>query len=101
MFTTKQIDKFKNNETPLYYYDVSLLKQTLAAVKKAAPKEYHIHYALKANSNPKLLAIIKGAGFGADCVSGNEVKRAVELGFSSNDIVFAGVGKWRARLNFR
>lgn len=100
MFTSKQIDKFKNSVTPLYYYDVELLKQTLSAVKKAAPKEYHIHYALKANSNPKLLSLIKEAGFGADCVSGNEVKRAVELGFSSQDIVFAGVGKSDEEINY-
>lgn len=100
MFTTKQINKFKSSATPLYYYDVELLKQTLATVKKAVPKEYHIHYALKANSNPKLLGIIKDAGFGADCVSGNEVKRAVELGFASKDIVFAGVGKSDEEINY-
>jgi len=100
MFTSKQIDKFKNSATPLYYYDVELLKQTLSAVKKAAPEEYHIHYALKANSNPKLLSLIKEAGFGADCVSGNEVKRAVELGFPSHDIVFAGVGKSDEEINY-
>jgi len=100
MFSKEQINKFKNIATPFYYYDVDLLKRTLEAVKKAAPKEYHIHYALKANSNPKLLQIIKDAGFGADCVSGNEVKRAVEIGFTSNDIVFAGVGKSDDEINY-
>ncbi|MBL7918565.1 MAG: diaminopimelate decarboxylase, partial [Bacteroidia bacterium] len=68
--------------------------------KTHAPKEYHIHYALKANSNPVILKLIKDAGFGADCVSGNEVKRAVETGFKSNDIVFAGVGKSDSEINY-
>ncbi|MFO0355717.1 MAG: diaminopimelate decarboxylase [Sphingobacteriaceae bacterium] len=100
MFTKEQIERFKSLETPFYYYDTDLLDKTLQAIKKAAPKEYHIHYALKANSNHKLLALIKDAGFGADCVSGNEVKRAVELGFASKDIVFAGVGKSDAEINY-
>jgi diaminopimelate decarboxylase len=100
MFSQQHIDQFKGKETPFYYYDIDLLKKTLAAVKKAAPKEYTVHYALKANSNIKLLNLIKEAGFGADCVSGNEVKRAVECGFPSHDIVFAGVGKSDAEINY-
>jgi len=100
MFTKQHIAQFNGKETPFYYYDIDLLKKTLAAVKKAAPKEYHIHYALKANSNIKILELIREAGFGADCVSGNEVKRAYECGFDAADIVFAGVGKSDAEINF-
>ncbi|MDZ4664269.1 MAG: diaminopimelate decarboxylase [Bacteroidota bacterium] len=100
MFTKQRIDQFSSKETPFYFYDIDLLKKTLDAVKKAAPKEYHIHYALKANSNTKILKLIKEAGFGADCVSGNEVKRAYECGFTPADIVFAGVGKSDAEINY-
>jgi diaminopimelate decarboxylase len=100
MFTKEQIERFKTIKTPFYYYDLDLLSRTLSAIKNAAPREYHIHYALKANSNPKLLALIKEVGFGADCVSGNEVKRALELGFAPNDIVFAGVGKNDTEINY-
>lgn len=100
MFTTQQIEKFKGIQTPFYYYDLELLKKTIEAIKKAAPKEYHIHYALKANSNSKLVTLLKDAGFGADCVSGNEVRRAVECGFKSNQIVFAGVGKSDVEINY-
>lgn len=100
MFSNELIERFKRTETPFYYYDLDLLDRTLKAIKNAAPKEYHIHYALKANSNPKLLQLIKDAGFGADCVSGNEVKRAVELDFASKDIVFAGVGKSDTEINY-
>lgn len=100
MFSNKYADQFKGKETPFYFYDIDLLKRTLDAIKKAAPKEYTIHYALKANSNVKLLKLIKEAGYGADCVSGNEVKRAVECGFPSQDIVFAGVGKSDREINY-
>lgn len=80
--------------TPFYYYDIALLRQTLAAAKSAAsPYGYHIHYAMKANVEPHLLREIRAVGFGADCVSGYEVECAVENGFAPASIVFAGVGK--------
>lgn len=93
MFNKQHLQKFNGLKTPFYYYDTVLLKQTLKSMLDAAPKAYHIHYALKANSNPKLLSIIKNHSIGADCVSGNEVKRALEIGFTHKQIAFAGVGK--------
>ena len=72
-------------ETPFYYYDIELLKATLDAIASEVVQypNYHIHYALKANSNPSLLALIQQAGLGADCVSGGEVQRAIDAGFSA------------------
>jgi len=95
MFDRKQlIEAISHQETPVYYYDLLLLQQTLDAAKQAADKHgFHVHYALKANFNERILSLIRNAGFGADCVSGNEVKKAIEIGFRPNDIVFAGVGK--------
>lgn len=88
------VDKFKSIDTPFYYYDMDLLRQTLKTISKETEnKNYHVHYALKANSNPRILKEIAAFGFGADCVSGNEIKRAVECGFPSSKIAFAGVGK--------
>ena len=52
-----------------------------------------VHYAVKANANPKVLRIIREAGLGADCVSGGEVEASIKAGFPNNKIVFAGVGK--------
>lgn len=91
---TFPVDKFKNLDTPFYYYDMELLKETLKSAKDHSKKYgYTIHYAIKANANKKILETIAAAGFGADCVSGNEVKAAVLAGFPSSKIVFAGVGK--------
>ncbi|MEJ2492749.1 MAG: diaminopimelate decarboxylase [Ignavibacteriaceae bacterium] len=94
MFNPEQIEKFKRLKTPFYYYDISLLQKTIDELKKEADKRnYQIHYAVKANANEGILQIINDNGFGADCVSGNEVSKSIEIGFDSNKIVFAGVGK--------
>ena len=88
------ISRFQSAETPFYYYDLGLLTRTLSACKAAADKYgFHVHYAMKANFNQKVLEKIREAGFGADCVSGNEVKKAIEVGFAPDQVVFAGVGK--------
>jgi len=92
---------FLKQKTPFYFYDTALLKKTLDALKKASSENnYHVHYALKANSNDVLLKLIKKAGLGADCVSGNEVKKAVECNFTNDKIVFAGVGKSDDEINY-
>ncbi len=94
MFSHDQIRRFQSLETPFYYYDLALLEKTMVACKRASNKyNFHVHYALKANFNRPILLAIKDAGFGADCVSGNEVKKAIEIGFSPSKVVFAGVGK--------
>lgn len=94
------VDKFKGIETPFYYYDMDLLKKTLKIVKEDTKKYSFIqHYAVKANANRRLLEVIASEGFGADCVSGNEVKAAVNAGFPASKIVFAGVGKTDKEIN--
>ena len=98
----ENIVRFKELHTPFYFYNTALLKETLQKIKKeiSARKNYIIHYAIKANANPKLLRLIAQAGFGADCVSGGEIQRALETGFPASKIVFAGVGKsdWEINL---
>ena len=92
--TGKEIEKFGSFSTPFYYYNLDLLKKTLEVLKAASLKYgYKIHYAVKANANERILRLISSYGFGADCVSGNEVSRAVECGFDASKVVFAGVGK--------
>lgn len=94
MLSKDTISRFKNLETPFYYYDLGLLDQTLETCRSAAEKfGFHVHYALKANFNEQILQAVRKIGFGADCVSGNEVKKAIELGFDPEKVVFAGVGK--------
>lgn len=92
--TTFPIDEFKNIETPFYYYDMELLDATLSKVKALmAENGYRVHYAVKANANPRILAEVRKAGLGVDCVSGGEIEAALKAGFTGDSIMFAGVGK--------
>ncbi len=95
-------DKFQEIETPFYYYDTQLLRDTLQAIKQEVSRHagYMVHYAIKANANPKVLNIIAQAGFGADCVSGGEIRAALAVGIPPSKIVYAGVGKadWEIQL---
>lgn len=100
MFSNKDISQFANLETPFYYYDLTLLQQTLNRCADAAKVyNFHVHYAMKANFNERVLQKIKEAGFGADCVSGGEVNKAIEGGFDKGKVVFAGVGKSDKEIN--
>jgi diaminopimelate decarboxylase len=94
-------DKFKELQTPFYFYNTELLKATLQSVVTEAEKyDYRVHYAVKANANPRLLSIVRENGLGADCVSGGEIQAALDAGFPAGKIVFAGVGKadWEINL---
>ncbi len=88
------IETFKHCETPFYYYDLELLKATLHEMN-ACIKDlpYKVHYAVKANANPRILHEIKEAGLSIDCVSGGEIVAALAAGFKGDTIAFAGVGK--------
>ena len=92
---TFPIERFRELDTPFYYYDLSLLRATLHVIKDnlALYPKFHVHYAVKANANPQILSIIAQEGLGADCVSGGEVRVASQHGFAPNKIVYAGVGK--------
>lgn len=81
-------------KTPLYWYDLNLLQATLDEINsciKGHPVK--VHYAVKANCNPKVMKVIAESGLGADCVSGREISAAIKAGFTSESICFAGVGK--------
>ncbi len=95
------VEKFSEIQTPFYYYDLELLRKTLVDLKShIAEKDFHVHYAMKANVNTSILQVIKEAGLGADCVSGGEVQAAIDAGISPSQVVFAGVGKadWEINL---
>ena len=93
------ISLFEQEETPFYYYDLDLLKNTIEAIRKASDYPgFKVHYALKANTNPELLKIIASSGLGADTVSKGEIKTALAAGFAADKIVFAGVGKTDAEI---
>ena len=94
MSARQYTDQLQKLDTPFYFYDMQLLADTLAkAVDEAGKYGYKVHYALKANFDPRIVAAIRKAGLGVDCVSGNEVRLAIESGCPASEVVFAGVAK--------
>ena len=96
------VDRFAQLRTPFYYYDMELLRSTLDTINQESRRYegFCVHYAIKANANPKILRAIRQAGLGADCVSGGEIEASLRAGFLASKIVFAGVGKsdWEINL---
>lgn len=94
------VERFAALDTPFYYYDLRLLRQTAAAALEAADgAPFCIHYALKACAATEVLHLLAQSGLGADCVSGGEIRAALDAGIPAERIVFAGVAKadWEIR----
>ncbi|HPH72979.1 MAG TPA: diaminopimelate decarboxylase, partial [Paludibacteraceae bacterium] len=90
---TFPIDKFDGLRTPFYYYDCDVIHKTVEELRRWSQQpNYHIHYAVKANANNRILKFLSSKGLGADCVSGGEIEAAINAGFKPSEIVFAGVG---------
>ena len=88
------LERFRNLPTPFYFYDMNLLRETLAELNtQSSDSNFHVHYALKACANEAVLKCICEAGLGADCVSGGEIEAALKAGIPAHKIVYAGVGK--------
>ena len=80
--------------TPVYVYSEAVLKRNAEVLKECfVDRGFSVSYAMKANSNPAILQLFKSFGFGADIVSGGELKMAQHVGFEGGEINFAGVGK--------
>ena len=87
--------------TPVYVYSVARVLRNIRKLQTAfGPLGASIHYSLKANANLALLGVINEAGVGVDAVSGAEIARARLAGIPPSRIVFAGVGKTRAELEY-
>ena len=90
----KKAKNFENIRTPFYYYDMDILKDTARKVSELAGQYgIEVHYATKANENARIVSLLGEYGFGVDCVSGDELRLALNCGIAAEKIVFAGVGK--------
>lgn len=95
MITNDSIIKLAEKyNTPLYIYDFNGIKNRVLEFKKAfKARKSILCYALKANSNLSLLSYLAKLDCGGDCVSINEVKRALKAGMPKYKIIYSGVGK--------
>ena len=87
--------------TPAYVYSAATLGRHYQVFLSAfAPRKVAVAYAVKANSNLSVLASLARLGAGADTVSEGEIRRALKAGVPAERIIFSGVGKTRAELEF-
>ncbi|MFN3230093.1 MAG: diaminopimelate decarboxylase [Asticcacaulis sp.] len=96
--------------TPVYVYSSATLSRHFTVFRDAVTAQPGLHsvdgeaplvaFAVKANSNRAVLRVLATAGAGADTVSEGEIRRALDAGVPTSDIVFSGVGKTDAELAF-
>ncbi|MER2492462.1 diaminopimelate decarboxylase [Catenovulum sediminis] len=87
--------------TPCYIYSRSAIEQNWQAFDKAAGQHPHlVCYAVKANSNLGVLNVMARMGSGFDIVSGGELARVIEAGGDPAKVVFSGVGKTEAEIEY-
>jgi diaminopimelate decarboxylase len=80
--------------TPAYVYSQAAVLGNFARLKQSvALLPNLICYSVKANSNLRILNLLRQAGAGFDVVSGGELARALRAGAIAERIVFSGVGK--------
>ena len=99
MKTVFPIHKFRELQTPFYYYDTKVLRDTLACVNREVARydNFSVHYAVKANANSKVLTIIRESGLGADCVSGGETWDSITIFSVSTSSRFLN---WKSSTNW-
>ncbi|MFC1485179.1 diaminopimelate decarboxylase [bacterium] len=91
----------KEYGSPLFVYSYNSMKDNFMAYNEVLHDTDHlICFALKTNSNYRLIKELAKLGAGADTVSGGEIFRALKAGFSPNKIVYAGVGKTKAEIDY-
>ncbi len=86
--------------TPVYVYSAATLERHFAVFRAALPAGALIAYAVKANGSLAVLRTLARLGAGADTVSEGEIRRALAAGIGPERIVFSGVGKTDAELEF-
>lgn len=84
--------------TPFYAYDRGLIDQRVAELRAALPHAISLHYAVKANPMPALVAHVARLVDGLDVASAGELRVAVDAGMAPREISFAGPGKREAEL---
>jgi len=84
--------------TPFYAYDRAAISTRVEQLRAALPQGLSLHYAVKANPMPALVAHLAGLVDGLDVASAGELRVALDAGAPPGDISFAGPGKQEPEL---
>ena len=85
--------------TPFYAYDRRVIADGIAELRRHIPSAVKLHYAMKANPMPALVAFMAGIVDGIDVASGGELKVALDAGMTPREISFAGPAKSESELS--
>ncbi|GAB4059748.1 pyridoxal-dependent decarboxylase, exosortase A system-associated [Uliginosibacterium sediminicola] len=80
-------------QTPFYAYDRQAISARIDSLKAVLPARLELHYAIKANPMPALVAHIASRVDGLDVASAGELRVALDAGMAAAAISFAGPGK--------
>lgn len=97
MMSIRLAEEVRNYDGPFYLYDLEEIRRRVRRLSAAVPGA-KIYFAMKANSHPEILKMMATEGAGADVVSGGEISRALECGFTPRQIIFSGVGKTESEI---
>lgn len=84
--------------TPFYVYDRAQIAARVQLLRRALPQQIRLHYAIKANPMPALVAFMARHVDGLDVASGGELRVALDAGVVPEEISFAGPGKTAGEL---
>jgi len=102
LFNGQPVESFLQLQTPFIIYSLEIIQQRLEWIKSWKNKNpkcnNRLHFAMKANYNPQVLATICKSGAGIDVVSLGEIEHALKCGFLTEDIIFSGVGKTKREI---
>ena len=90
----------KSYSSAFYVYDLEYIAARAKAFVQHAPKSSKAFYALKANSHPEILKILRHNSFGLDVVSRGEIEKGLQAGFNGEEMIYSGVGKTRDEITF-
>lgn len=84
--------------TPFYVYDRGAVSARVGVLRQHLPRQVRLHYAMKANPMPAVVALMTQQVDGIDVASAGELKVALDAGANAAEISFAGPGKTEREL---
>ncbi|QUI23838.1 diaminopimelate decarboxylase [Vallitalea pronyensis] len=90
----------KKYGTPLYAYDLSIIRRQITTLKEILPVGFLLFYSIKANPNLGITTFVKDYVTGAEIASEGELYTAIYSGISPQQIIFVGPGKTQQELEY-
>ena len=95
------VDLVRQYGSPLYVYNLAMVRTAYQKLKHALPDPSQIYYSLKANAHPRLVAQLIALGCGCDICSTGELQTVLQCdGYNVEHMLYTGPGKTRREILF-